>query len=49
MKILPIKLDDSLHLKLQLAASLAGKKRMEYVIDALKEAVERDAKKEAQQ
>jgi hypothetical protein len=45
MKTLPIKLDDALHLQLQLAASIAGKGRQEFVIDALKAAIKQQTPK----
>lgn len=39
MKTLPIKLDEALHLQLQLAASIAGIGRSEFVIQALRKAI----------
>jgi len=44
MKILPLKLDNDLHLQLQLAASIAGKGRAEFVIDLLRTALKKESK-----
>lgn len=45
MKTLPIKLDESTHLQLQLAASIAGQNRAEFVINALKVALKKAGQK----
>lgn len=49
MKIFPIKLEDSLHLKLKLAAAVAEKPIKQFVTEAIEAAIKETARKEAQQ